>query len=58
MISRGFGNCHVSSTLTRGVWRVQYFNNMNTLILDTLEVVTCPRSRSPRPRTWPTAASA
>ena len=42
MISRGFGNCHVSSTMTRGVWRVQYFNNMNTLILDTLEVVTVP----------------
>mgnify|MGYP001026491174 CR=1 FL=1 len=42
MISRGFGNCHVSSTLTRDVWRVQYFNNMNTLILDTLEVVTVP----------------
>ena len=42
MISRGFGNCHVSSTMTRGVWRVQYFNNMKTLILDTLEVVTVP----------------
>jgi len=42
MISRGFGNCHVSSTMTRDVWRVQYFNNMNTLILDTLEVVTVP----------------
>ncbi|MDZ7590435.1 MAG: hydrogenase expression/formation protein [Rubrivivax sp.] len=42
MISRGFGNCHVTSTLTRGVWRVQYFNTMNTLILNTLEVVGVP----------------
>ena len=42
MISRGFGNCHVTSTLTREVWRVQYFNSMNTLILDTLEVVDVP----------------
>lgn len=42
MISRGFGNCHVTSTLTRDVWRVQYFNTMNTLILNTLEVVGMP----------------
>lgn len=42
MISRGFGNCHVSSTGTRDVWRVQYFNSMNTLILDTIEVVAMP----------------
>jgi len=42
MISRGFGNCHVTSTLTREVWRVQYFNSMNTLILNTLEVVGVP----------------
>jgi hydrogenase-1 operon protein HyaF len=42
MISRGFGNCHVTSTLTRNVWRVQYFNTMNTLILNTLEVVGVP----------------
>jgi len=42
MISRGFGNCHVTSTLTRDVWRVQYFNSMNTLILNTLEVTDVP----------------
>lgn len=44
MISRGFGNCHVSSTGTRDVWRVQYFNSMQTLILDTLEVVHLPEA--------------
>jgi hydrogenase-1 operon protein HyaF len=42
MISRGFGNCHVTSTGLRDVWRVQYFNNMNTLILNTIEVVDVP----------------
>lgn len=44
MISRGFGNCHVTSTLTRDVWRVQFFNSMQTLILDTLEVVHLPEA--------------
>jgi hydrogenase-1 operon protein HyaF len=42
MISRGFGNCHITSTLARNVWRVQYFNNMKTLILNTIEVVHVP----------------
>jgi len=42
MISRGFGNCHVTSTGLTNVWRVQYFNNMNTLILNTIEVVDVP----------------
>jgi hydrogenase-1 operon protein HyaF len=42
MISRGFGNCHVTSTGVTDVWRVQYFNNMNTLILNTIEVVDVP----------------
>jgi len=42
MISRGFGNCHVTSTGLADVWRVQYFNNMNTLILNTIEVVDVP----------------
>ena len=42
MISRGFGNCRITSTLARNVWRVRYFNSMNTLILDTLEVVEVP----------------
>jgi hydrogenase-1 operon protein HyaF len=42
IISRGFGNCRVSSTSARDVWRVQYFNSMQTLILNTLEVVDIP----------------
>ncbi len=42
IISRGFGNCRISSTLAENVWRVQYFNTMNTLILNTLEIVEAP----------------
>jgi len=42
IMSRGFGNCRVTSTLARNVWRVQYFNAMNTLILNTLEIVEAP----------------
>lgn len=36
--SRGYGTCRVRTTSRRGVWSVQYFNAMDTLILDTLEV--------------------
>ena len=42
IMSRGFGNCRITSTGTRDVWRVQYFNNMNTLILNTIEIVDLP----------------
>jgi hydrogenase-1 operon protein HyaF len=42
ILSRGFGNCRISSTAARHVWRVQYFNNMQTLILNTIEVVAVP----------------
>lgn len=42
ILSRGFGNCRITSTLLRNLWRVQYFNSMQTLILNTLEVVEVP----------------
>jgi hydrogenase-1 operon protein HyaF len=42
ILSRGFGNCRISSTAARNVWRVQYFNNMQTLILNTIEVTEMP----------------
>ena len=44
ILSRGFGNCRVTSSAVRGVWRVQYFNSMSTLILDTIEVVDLPEA--------------
>lgn len=42
IMSRGFGSCRVSSTGVRDVWRVQYFNSMQTMILNTLEVAEIP----------------
>jgi hydrogenase-1 operon protein HyaF len=44
ILSRGFGNCRINSTQVRSVWRVRYFNSMNTLILDTIEVVDIPEA--------------
>jgi len=42
LLSRGYGNCRISATATRGVWRVQFFNSMDALILDTFEVTAMP----------------
>ncbi len=38
LISRGYGTCRILATGTRNVWSVQFFNSMDTIILDTLEV--------------------
>lgn len=42
MLSRGYGNCRITSTRLAHVWWVQYFNSMDQLILNTLEVVDVP----------------
>lgn len=42
ILSRGYGNCRVSSTNTRNVWWVQYFNSQDAIILNTLEVIPVP----------------
>ena len=42
MLSRGYGNCRITSTQIPGIWRVQYFNSTDNLILDTLEVIDIP----------------
>ncbi|MBK1635116.1 hydrogenase expression/formation protein [Rhodovulum adriaticum] len=42
ILSRGYGNCRVTATATPHVWRVQFFNSMDTLILDTFEVTEMP----------------
>lgn len=36
--SRGYGTCRIHATSRRAVWAVQYFNAMDHLVLDTLEV--------------------
>lgn len=42
ILSRGYGNCRITSTRLPNVWWVQYFNSMDTLILNTLEVSEVP----------------
>ena len=42
ILSRGYGNCRVRATALPRVWRVQFFNSMDTLILDTFEVTEMP----------------
>jgi len=42
ILSRGYGNCRLSSTATRNVWWIQYFNSQETLILNTLEINKVP----------------
>ena len=42
VLSRGYGNCRITATTLQNVWRVQFFNSMDTLILDTFEVTTVP----------------
>lgn len=42
ILSRGYGNCRITSTQMAGVWRIQYFNSTDQLILDTIEVTATP----------------
>lgn len=42
ILSRGYGNCRITSTQVDGLWRVQYFNSTDQLILDTLEITGMP----------------
>lgn len=42
ILSRGYGNCRITSTRLPNVWWVQYYNSMDTLILNTIEVSDVP----------------
>lgn len=42
LLSRGYGNCRITSTRLANVWWVQYFNSMDTLILNSIEVIDMP----------------
>ncbi len=42
ILSRGYGNCRISSSGTRNVWWVQYFNSQDRNILNTLEITDVP----------------
>jgi len=42
VVTRGFGSCQITSTRLRNVWRLRHFNNMKTVILNTLIVAGVP----------------
>lgn len=42
ILSRGYGNCRITAAAMPHVWRVQFFNSTDTLILDTWEVTHMP----------------
>ncbi len=42
ILSRGYGNCRITATALRHVWRVRFYNSMDVLILDTFEVTEMP----------------
>jgi len=42
ILSRGYGNCRISSTATRNVWWVKYFNSEDKMILNTIEISAIP----------------
>jgi hydrogenase-1 operon protein HyaF len=42
ILSRGYGNCRVTSTRTRNVWWVQFYNSQDTLILNSIEITPLP----------------
>ena len=42
ILSRGYGNCRITATALDNLWRVQFFNSQDNLILDTFEVTDLP----------------
>ena len=42
LTSRGYGTCRIVATGARNVWSVQFYNAMDTIILDTLEICDIP----------------
>ncbi|MHA7971803.1 hydrogenase expression/formation protein [Rhizobium sp. CAU 1783] len=42
LTSRGYGTCRIVATGVRNVWSVQFYNAMDTIILDTLEICDIP----------------
>jgi hydrogenase-1 operon protein HyaF len=42
IVSHGYGSCRIQATAVHGVWSVQFFNTMDTILLDTVEVGDVP----------------
>ncbi|WFP76156.1 hydrogenase expression/formation protein [Mesorhizobium sp. WSM4906] len=49
VLSRGYGNCRVTTTATRDVWWVRFYNSTEALILNTIEVTALPEVVSAAP---------
>jgi hydrogenase-1 operon protein HyaF len=43
ILSRAYGKCLMLATAVPNIWWVRYYNSMNTLILNSLEVTTLPQ---------------
>lgn len=41
-LTRGYGNCRISSTRIPNCWRLTYFNSQDAMILDTIEITDLP----------------
>lgn len=42
IVSRGYGSCRVQATAIHNVWSVQFFNAMDAVLLDTIEIGDVP----------------
>ena len=42
ILSRGYGNCRISSTERPATWHLTYFNSQNDVIFRTIEVCEVP----------------
>lgn len=42
IVSRGYGTCRVQATAIHNVWSVQFFNVMDAILLDTIEIGDVP----------------
>ena len=42
IVSRGYGTCRIQATAIHNVWSVQFFNVMDAMLLDTIEIGDVP----------------
>ncbi|MEJ7137566.1 hydrogenase expression/formation protein [Amphibiibacter pelophylacis] len=42
ILSRGYGNCRITNSLTPDTWRVVYYNSQETVILNSVEITGLP----------------
>lgn len=57
ILSRGYGNCRITSTRVQNLWWVQYFNSEDKMILNTLEVAAVPDAAQAAPEDLLASAS-